>query len=143
MDLDVVVYKVLEPVRGTSAKGDWVRHEVVFDQPNDMNRKVCVTFWGDRAQEVPSFREGEPMTLSVNIESREFNGKWYTSLQAWRVTRKGAGAPAGTQAPWAAGMEEIPAGVSGGTAPGRDLPPLGSQREEPVSSSDPADDLPF
>ena len=140
MELEVVVYKILEPVRGTSAKGEWVRHEVIFDQPNDMNRKVCITFWGDRAQEVLSFREGEAISLSVNIESREFNGKWYTSLQAWRVNRRdAAGSEAsvssGVQAPWEAAGET--------PAPHRSLPPLGEQKEEEASREDLPDDLPF
>ncbi len=94
MEIEAVVFKVLEPVRGTSAKGEWVRQEVIFDQPQDFNRKVCVSFWGDKAQEVSSYKVGDQITLSVNIESREFNGKWYTSLQAWKATRKVAEAPA-------------------------------------------------
>ena len=138
MELDVVVDKILDPIRGTSARGDWVRHEVIFNQPNDMNRKVCITFWGDRAQEVLSFREGDSMTLSVNIESREFNGKWYTSLQAWRVRRGSAGTgaplPAGTQAPWE---------MAGETPfPNRELPPLEEPKEGGFSQAEPTDDLP-
>ncbi len=88
MEIEAVVFKVLEPIRGTSAKGEWVRQEVIFDQPSEFNRKVCISFWGDKASEVASFKVGEAITLSVNVESREFNGKWYTSVQAWKVARK-------------------------------------------------------
>lgn len=102
MELEAVVHQILEPVRGTSAKGEWVRQEVIFDQPGEFSRKVCITFWGDKAQEVASFRVGEPLTLSINLESREFNGKWYTTAQAWKVARKAAAdgsAPAAGSAP--------------------------------------------
>ena len=138
MELDVVVFKVLEPVRGVSAKGEWVRQEVVFDQPNDFNRKVCITFWGDRAQEVASMKPGDAYTLSVNVGSREFTNKWSTSLQAWKVMRKGAepAAPAGSPAPWAAA--DAPA-----AAPVRDLPPLESASDGGTYKEDTVDDLPF
>ncbi len=120
MEIEAVVFKVLEPVRGTSAKGEWVRQEVIFDQPQDFNRKVCVSFWGDKAQDVANYKVGDQMTLSVNIESREFNGKWYTSLQAWKATRKS--------------VEPTPAPVA---APMPDFAPL--QDSEPTD----VDDLPF
>ncbi len=116
MEIEAVVFKVLEPVKGVSAKGEWVRQEVIFDQPSDFNRKVCISFWGDKAQEVATFKVGEALTLSVNIESREFNGRWYTSLQAWKVARKQA--------------EQAP-----------EMPPM--PEFAPAEESEPVDDLPF
>lgn len=83
-------------------------------------------------------KPGDAYTLSVNVESREFNNKWYTSLQAWKVTRKGAeaAAPAGSPAPWASA--DAPA-----AAPVRDLPPLEGAAEGGAYREDPVDDLPF
>ena len=73
-------------------------------------------------------KEGETYIVSVNIESREYNGRWYTDVRAWRVQPKQVEAPA---APAAA-------------APMPDMPPFG---EEPAyASPSPAaevDDLPF
>lgn len=123
MEIEGVVFKVLPPVRGTSAKGEWVRQEIIYDQPGDFNRKVCVSFWGDKANDAASYREGEAMTLSVNAESREFNGKWYTSLLAWKVVRKGAEA-------------------SAAVPPMPDMPPLATEETGSYKESD-ADDLPF
>lgn len=123
MEIEGVVFKVLPPVRGTSAKGEWVRQEIIFDQPGDFNRKVCISFWGDKANDAASYKEGEAMTLSVNAESREFNGKWYTSLQVWKAVRKSADAPAAA-------------------APMPDFPPLATEEAAPYKESE-ADDLPF
>lgn len=124
MEIEAVVFRILDPVRGTSAKGEWVRQDVIFDQPNEFNRKVCITFWGDKTQDVASYKVGDQMTLSVNVESREFNGKWYTSLQAWKAVKK------------------IVEGGSVEEPPMQDFPPLGSAPEAPYKESD-ADDLPF
>ena len=70
---------------------------------------------------VARLREGAAYTVSVNIESREYNGRWHTDSRAGRIQPK----------------QETPAG-----APMPDMPPIA---EEPAYASAPAeaDDLPF
>ena len=117
MELEGTVWNVLPPVRGTSARGEWVKQEVVFEQPGEFNRK---------AQDAATLKPGEAVTISANVESREYNGRWFTEVRAWRIVRKAAQQP--QQAP-----------VSDG------LPPLDAFAEEPVASgsSSEVDDLPF
>ena len=93
MDFEGIVYKVLAPVSGTSARGEWKKQDIVFEIPSDMNRKVCVTFFGDRAGDVASFKEGDTANVSENVESREYNGRWYTDVRGWRVVKKQSAAP--------------------------------------------------
>ena len=123
MEFEGTVVSVLPVVKGTSARGEWMKQEVIFDQPGEFNRKVCVGFWGDKAQEAGTLRPGEVVAVSANVESREYNGRWFTEVRAWRIVRKAA-----QQAP-----------VSDG------LPPLDAFAEEPVASgsSSEVDDLPF
>ena len=134
MEFEGVVYKIMPPVKGTSARGEWQRQEVIFDLPSEFSRKVCVIFF-NKESEVARLREGATYTVSFNLESREYNGRWYTDVRAWRVQAKEeqqAAAPAygGTSTP---------------SAPAADLPPLGG--EEPTYASSSAaqevDDLPF
>ncbi len=122
MEFEGVVYKVLEPVKGTSARGEWTKQEVVFELPGEFSRKVCVSFWGDKAQDAASLKKGETVSVSVNIESREYNGRWFTEVRAWRVVRKSAAVPM----PEAAPMPEF--------VPAADAEPF---------KSDLVDDLPF
>jgi hypothetical protein len=65
---------------------------VVFELPGEFNRKICVTFFGDRAEDAASLSEGDAVNVSVNVESREYNGKWYTDVKAWKIARKGGDA---------------------------------------------------
>ncbi|HJG10174.1 MAG TPA: DUF3127 domain-containing protein, partial [Alistipes communis] len=47
MEFEGVVYKIMPVTRGTSARGEWQRQDVVFDY-NDggqFSRKICVTFF--------------------------------------------------------------------------------------------------
>ena len=100
MEFEGTVVSVLPVVKGTSARGEWMKQEVIFDQPGEFNRKVCVGFWGDKAQEAGTLRPGEVVAVSANVESREYNGRWYTEVRAWRMTRKAAGETA--PGPWCA-----------------------------------------
>lgn len=122
MDFEGTVLTVLPVVKGTNARGEWIKQEVIFEQPGEFNRKICVGFWGDKAAEAGTLRPGEVVNISANVESREFNGRWYTDVRAWRMTRK---------APAAA-------------APAPDALPLldAFVPEEPADSKE-VDDLPF
>ena len=52
--------------------------------------------WGDKIDEF-AIRNAETITASVNLESREYNGRWYTDVKAWRVSRDGIGADDGAR----------------------------------------------
>lgn len=119
MEFEGIVYRVLPVVKGTSQRGEWVKQEVVFELPGEFNRKLCVGFWGDKAQEAGTLKPGEKVSVAINLESREYNGRWYTEARAWKLTRVVAQPAA---------------------APMPDMPPFAE--EEPYAN-DPADDLPF
>ncbi len=88
MEFEGRIYKIMPATKGTSARGDWQRQEVVFEmQDGPYARKVCVTFF-NKPDEVARLQEGATYTVSVNIESREYNGRWYTDVRAWRVQAK-------------------------------------------------------
>ena len=111
---------------GKSARGDWAKQEFVIEyQDGNFPTKVCFNVWGaDKVKELGSFRLGEKIRVSFNISSREYNGKWYTDLRAWRITSSAA---AGGQAygPAPAPSEPLPSPAPELTAddmPGDDLP---------------------
>lgn len=113
MEFEGTVFKILPATKGTSARGEWQRQDVVFDmQEGSFTRKLCVTFF-NKPDDVARLHEGEAYTVSINIESREYNGRWYTDVREWRVQPKSANAP----------------------APMPDMPPLG---DEPAYPSAPA-----
>lgn len=123
MEFVGVVYRILPVQSGTSARGQWQKQEVVFELPDEFSRKVCVTFFGDRVQDAASLQVGEKVNVSVNIESREYNGRWYTDVRAWRIQKT---------------QPEQPA-----VAPIPDLPPIGMEEPAMAVGSDSVDDLPF
>ena len=122
MEFEGVVYKILPPTKGTSARGDWQRQEVIFELQQEFSRKVCGIFF-NKESDVARLREGMTCTVSVNIESREYNGKWYTDVRAWRVQPKE--------------VEAAP--------PLPDMPPFGDEPAyaAPAQPMAEVDDLPF
>lgn len=106
MEFEGVVYKILPLTQGTSARGEWQRQDVVFELPSEFSRKICVTFF-NKPSDVAKLREGATYTVSVNVESREYNGRWYTDVRAWRLQPKETAQNAGIPPmPDAAPLEE-------------------------------------
>jgi hypothetical protein len=50
--------------------------------------------WGDKTEQINGLQPGEDVKISFDPESREYNGRWYTDLRAWKVER-GAAAMSG------------------------------------------------
>ena len=48
-----------------------MKQEVVFELPGEFNRKICVGFWGDKAHDAGTLREGDKVAVSINVESPE------------------------------------------------------------------------
>lgn len=96
MDFEAIVHLVLPQVTGEGARGQWIKQEVVFEVANnEYGRKICVGFWNDKAASAAALRVGERVVVSVNIESRERNGRWFTEARGWKFTIISAGVPAG------------------------------------------------
>lgn len=89
MEFEGTVSKIMPATTGTSARGPWQRQEVIFDMQTQSQypRKVCVTFF-NKPDDVARLHEGVVYVVSVDIESREYNGRWYTDVRAWRVQPK-------------------------------------------------------
>ena len=45
--------------------------------------------WGDKIDQF-NIKQGEMVEVSVDLESREYNGRWYTDVKAWKVSKDGA-----------------------------------------------------
>jgi hypothetical protein len=77
--------QVLPEKSGTSARGPWRKQEYIIEIPGDYPKQVCFMVWGDRIDQF-GIRAGQELTVSIDLESREYNGRWYTDVKAWRVT---------------------------------------------------------
>lgn len=74
---------------GQGKNGVWVKQEFVIETDDQFPKKVCIQVWGDKTKDLNPISEGDTLKASINIESREFNGKWYTDVKAWRIEKQG------------------------------------------------------
>jgi hypothetical protein len=88
MELSGKVFKVMPVESGEGKNGVWKKQAVVIETAHEKYpKKVAVQFWGDLVNH-ENFVEGNDISVEFDVESREYNGKWYTDVKAWRVNRK-------------------------------------------------------
>lgn len=92
MDLKIegTVAELLEVQSGTSQRGEWRKQEFILDVPGEYPRKVCIVMWGDTIDRF-ALKPGENITAHIDLASREYNGRWYTDVKAWKVEKSDAG----------------------------------------------------
>lgn len=97
MELTGKCVAVLDIQSGTSKTGnEWKKQEFVIEFGDRYPKKVCFQLFGDRVNDCPNV--GDEVVVSFDAESREWNGKWFTQLNAWKVENKSAGATTASQA---------------------------------------------
>jgi hypothetical protein len=84
MEISGTIIQVIPEKSGTSARGPWRKQEYVLETQADYPKKICFMVWGERIDEF-AIREGQQLRVEVDLESREYNGRWYTDVKAWRV----------------------------------------------------------
>ena len=127
MELAGKVIAVLEPRGGVSKSGNqWKVQEYVIETHDQYPRRMCFDVFGEDKIQQFNIQVGEELNVSFDIDAREWQGRWFNSIRAWKVERVNADA------------QQMPPM----DAP---FPPLNAAPAAPVdfSSSDEKDDLPF
>jgi hypothetical protein len=85
MDITGRIIQKLQLQEGTSSRGGWKKQEFIIETNEKFPKKVCITAWSEKVDELQKFNINDDVKLSVNVESREFNGRWYTDLKFWKI----------------------------------------------------------
>ena len=92
MEITGKVVRLGNLVEGTSARGPWRKQELIIETEEQYPRTVCLICWSNQIDEIQQFAPGQTIKAQIEISSREFNGKWYTDVRAWRFDPVGAAA---------------------------------------------------
>jgi hypothetical protein len=125
LDITGKLIQLLPLQKGTSSRGEWSKQEFILETIEQFPKKVRILSWGDKLKDIEDIQPNETITVSVNIESYEYNGRWYTDVKAWRIQRENANAAS------IAPISNVP-------PPTLDDPFLDSGNNDPT-----VDDLPF
>jgi len=86
LEISGKIIEILELKSGKSANGEWRKQEYVLETEAQYPKKVCFMAWGDKIDQF-NIQQGETVAVSIDLESREYNGRWYTDVKAWKVSR--------------------------------------------------------
>lgn len=156
LELEGRISQKLNVQTGTSARGPWSKQEFILEyQEGNFPSQVCMNVWGeDKVKELEKYQVGDRVKVSFNLSSREYNGRWYSDIRAWRIDP--AGAPAAyPPEDYTTGAVAGGAGYVGGNAPaaahqndyaasaGNYAAPTGAPLPTADDMNTPEDDLPF
>ena len=112
--------KILNLESGISRSGNsWKKQEFILETQDQFPKKVCFTLFNDKVSLLSGFAAGEDLEVSFDVESREFNNKWYHNINAWKIEKMGH--------------------ITAGEIP----PPFSSDDIPPENNQEDPDDLPF
>lgn len=82
------ITKVLSLESGTSKAGkEWKKQSFVIDTGDQYNPEICFSLFGeDKINMLRNFGEGQEVEVAFNVSSREYNGKYYHNLDAWKIS---------------------------------------------------------
>jgi hypothetical protein len=113
----------LEKITGEGKNGPWEKQEFIIETEEQYPKKVCIANWNNKVT-LDNLNPGNQIKVSVNIESREYNSRWYTDVRAWN-------------------LEKIDSEKGVEAQPDFDVPPGDYKKPLEDSEAPPIDDLPF
>ena len=89
MTINGKLIRILPLESGVSKAGkEWQRQSILVEQGGDYNKEVVVGFFGDKIKQLRDLNEGAKVDISVNVYSREYNGKYYHSIDGYMIAQK-------------------------------------------------------
>lgn len=145
MEITGKITHILEARTGTSPRtgAAWMSQSFVIEaiEPGRQFPTRCVfdVFGEDRLRQF-NIQAGETVTVSFDLDAREYIGRWFNSVRAWKVERPQIDPATGMPMPY---TPAAPTSVAAPVATAPAAPVQGAIAPEPIAEGDAADNLPF
>ncbi len=70
---------------GMGKKGAWAKSEFILETQGQYPKKVAMSLWGQDKIDKYDLEVGLTITAHIELESKDFNGRWYTEIRAWKI----------------------------------------------------------
>lgn len=89
MEVKGKVFKVLQEEKGQSKAGkDWFKSGFVIETFDQYPKTIALTVMSEKLMPVvKGLKIGEEVTVHINIESREYQDKYFTNVTAWKIDK--------------------------------------------------------
>lgn len=86
MEISGKIIAVLPTQSGEGKNGPWRSQDYVLETQDQYPKKVCFNLFGAKIDQFPIAIDDQ-VNVNFDIESREWNGRWFTSIRAWKVEK--------------------------------------------------------
>ena len=83
MEIEGNIIQILPQQKGSSSRGEWAKQDFILETQGQYPKKVCIAVWNNKFEVEPYLNK--TVKVSINVESREYNEKWYTDVKAWKI----------------------------------------------------------
>jgi hypothetical protein len=91
MEIKGKLVQVMPVESGESKSGSsWKKVTAVIETESQYPKQVAIEAWGDNVGKVTSFKIGSTLVVGLDLESRPYNGKFYSSIKGWKWNVDGA-----------------------------------------------------
>ena len=151
MEIQGKIIAVLPTRSGTSARGtQWSSQTSVIETQEQYPKKLAFDVINDKIDQF-NIQVGEFLTVQFDINAREYNGRWFNSINAWNVIRQAQQAPAQgggfsgnvQSSAQAAQQAANAAGVANPMNPQNPYPPRHQPAQQQAQQLGNSDNLPF
>lgn len=89
MDINGKVIAILPPYTFNTKNGQKTKYGFVIETNDQYPKKVCLNCFGDERWKTLGIVQGGEYNLSIEVSSREYNGRWFTEATCWRAVNVG------------------------------------------------------
>lgn len=90
MQLTAKLIQLLPLQTGSGKNGEWKKQDIIVQTDGTYPKKVCISVWGDKIN-TSQLIVGNMLQIDFDVESREYNSRWYTDCKAWKIVPAGSG----------------------------------------------------
>lgn len=89
MQLIAKLTQMLPLQTGAGKNGEWRKQDLIVETEGQYPKKICISVWGDKIN-TKQLVVGNKLKIDFDVESREYNSRWYTDVKAWKLEVVGA-----------------------------------------------------
>jgi hypothetical protein len=88
MQLTAKLIQLLPLQTGSGKNGEWKKQDIIVETGGQYPKKICVSVWGDKIDN-KKLKPGALLKIDFDVESREYNSRWYTDVKARKIEIEG------------------------------------------------------
>ena len=86
MEIQGTLKQILALESGETKSGKaWQKQTIIVETQETYPKLIAIEVSEKAISRLQDYQIGHTITCSINIESREYNGRWFTSVKAWKI----------------------------------------------------------